>query len=152
LTVTLTAPLQFDHLGARDGNGVLQYLPQVADETRNIVVASQNSVGNRGIVMFLDRANVNINSAAFLGLGRTTDAAIDDTTFNSNGQVTHIGTNEQDRTPVDFLNLWGPTSPQADGYQYTFADNVVHCIMEDQDHIWGIEVNNSSYGLIEGNV
>jgi hypothetical protein len=152
LTVTLTSPLQYDHLGARDGNGVLQYLPHVADETRNVAIASQNSTGNRGTAMFLQRANVNINSAAFLGLGRTTDDAIDNTTFNSNGQVTHIGTNEQNRTPVDFLNLWGPTTAQANGYQYTFTDNVVRCIMEVQDHIWGIEVNNSSYGLIQGNV
>ena len=53
---------------------------------------------------------------------------------------------------MQFLDLWGPTTPQADGYQYTFNDNVVHCIMENQDHIWGIEINNSSYGLIQGNV
>ena len=46
----------------------------------------------------------------------------------------------------------GTDDPQANGYQYTFADNVVKCIMEDQEHIWGIEINNSSYGLIQGNV
>ena len=34
LTITLTAPLQYDHLGAYDINGVLQYLPQVVDMTR----------------------------------------------------------------------------------------------------------------------
>ena len=128
------------------------FLPQVADETRNVVIRSQNGGGIRGTVMFLDRANVNINSADFLALGRTTNAAFDDTTFNSSGQVTHIGTNEENRTPVDFLNLWGPTTPQADGYQYTFADNVVNCPMTPQPHIWGIEINNSSYGLIQGNV
>lgn len=151
LTVTLTSPLQFSHLGARDIHGNLTFLPQAVDMTRNVVIASQNQAGNRGIVMFLDRANVDINGAAFLGLGRTTNNAIDNTTFNSSGQVTHIGTNELDRTPVQFMDLWGPVTPQANGYQYTFNDNVVRCIMEVQDHIWGVEVNNSSYGLIQGN-
>ena len=115
------------------------------------MVRSQNGGGTRGIVMFLQTANVNINSADFLALGRTTNAAINDTTYNSSGQVTAIGTNQQDRSPVVFLDLWGPTTPQADGYQYTFHDNTVTCPMTPQTHIWGIEVNNSSYGLIQGN-
>src|SRR5262249_5775180 len=51
-----------------------------------------------------------------------------------------------------FLNLWGPTTPQANGYQYSFVNNLVDCPMMNQHHIWGIEVNNSSYGLIKGNV
>jgi hypothetical protein len=151
LVVTLTSALQYTHAGQTDSKGNLTFLPQVVDETRNVVIRSQSSTGYRGIVMFLQRANININSAAFLGLGTTTDAPIDDTTFNSSGQVTHIGTNQQDRTPVDFLDLWGTAAPQANGYQFTFSDNVVHCIMESQDHVWGIEVNNSSYGLIQGN-
>jgi hypothetical protein len=152
LTVTLTSPLQFSHLGARDIHGNLTFLPQVADETRNVVIRSQNGLGNRGTVMFLQRANVDIHGAYFFSLGRTTINAFDDTTFNSSGQVTHIGTNQEDRTPVNFLNLWGPTTAQADGYQYTFVDNVVDCKMMNNPHIWGIEVNNSSYGLIQGNV
>src|SRR5262249_48648835 len=147
-----TSPLQYDHLGARDGDGNLTFLPQVANETRNVVVRSQNGLGTRGIVMFLQRANVDIHGAYFFSLGRTTNAAFDDTTFDSNGRVTHVGTNEQDRTPVNFLNLWGPTTPQADGYQYSFVDNVVDCRMMNNPHIWGIEVNKSSYGLIQGNV
>ena len=131
---------------------MLRYLPQVADETRNVVIRSQNGGGTRGTVMFLQRANVDIHSAAFRSLGRTTSGAFDDTTFDSRGQVTHIGTNQEDRTPVQFLNLWGPTTAQANGYQFTFADNVVDCPMMSQTHIWGIEVKNSSYGLIQGNV
>jgi hypothetical protein len=90
-------------------------------------------------------------SGNFLALGRTTNAGFNDTTYNSNGQVTAIGTNERDRSPVVFLDLWEPTTPQADGYQYTFADNVVICPMTPQTHIWGIEDNNSSHSLIQGN-
>ena len=70
LTVTLTSPLQYNHLGARDINGNLTFLPQVANETRNVVIASQNSLGNRGIVMFLQRANVNINGGGLPRVGK----------------------------------------------------------------------------------
>ncbi len=151
LVVTLTSPLQYSHLGAADSSGNLAFLPQVVDETRNVVIRSQNGGGTRGVVMFLQNANVNINYADFLSLGRTTNATISDTTYNSAGQVTAIGTNQQDRSPIDFLDLWGPTTPQADGFQYSFVGNVVNCPMNPQTHIWGIEVNNSDYGLIEGN-
>ncbi len=137
LVITLTSPLQFGHPGATDSNGNLSLLPQVVDETRNVVIRSQNGGGTRGVVMFTQRANVNINSADFLSLGRTTNATINDTTYNSNGQVTSVGTNQQDRSPIVIIDLWGPTLPQADGYQYTFADNTVNCPMTPQTHIWG---------------
>src|SRR5262249_31970469 len=51
LTITLTAPLQFNHLGARDAKGVLNYLPHVADLSRNVVIHSANATGNRGQVL-----------------------------------------------------------------------------------------------------
>src|SRR5262249_15740917 len=68
LTVTLSQPLQYDHPGARDGNGVLEFLPQVANLTRNVVIGSQNGRGTRGIVMFLQRANVDIRNTYFSAL------------------------------------------------------------------------------------
>ena len=114
----------------------------MVDETRNVVVRSQSGGGTRGIVMFLQNANVNINYADFLALGRTTNATISDTTYNSNGTVASIGTNQQDRSPVVFLDLWGPATPQADGYQYSFVDNVVNCPMTlaaDNGHGPGLE-------------
>ncbi len=74
LTITLTAPLQYSHLGAYDANGVLQYLPQVVDMTRNVSIHSQSATGTRGYALFTGRANVNINYTSFTGMGRTTDA------------------------------------------------------------------------------
>src|SRR5262249_35932266 len=88
LTVTLTGALQFNHFGAHDANGTLQYLPQVVNLTRNVSVHSQSATGTRGYALFTNRANVNINYVSFGGMGRTTHSAIDDTTFGTNGQVT----------------------------------------------------------------
>jgi PKD repeat protein len=160
LTVTLTAPLRYDHLGARDANGILDYLPQVLNRDRNVMIGSQDE-GNdpgqtRGYALFTGRADVNINYTGFCELGRTTATNEDDTTFDSNGNVTHIGTNEGDRTPMTAHNLIGPTTAQADGYQFTFVGNVVDDngsrAESNQTHLWGIVLNNSHYGLIQNNV
>ena len=150
--LTLASPLQYDHRGARDGNGVLDFLPHVADLSRNVRIHSQSATGVRGYVMFTDRANVDVRDVGFYGLGRTTINMYDDTTFDSNGNVTHIGTNQQDRTPVSFHDLMGPATAPADGYQYTFIGNAVFCPLEPMTFRWGITIDNSHYGLIQDNV
>jgi len=40
LTLTMSSGLQYDHLGARDLNGVLDFLPHVGNLTRNVIVRS----------------------------------------------------------------------------------------------------------------
>jgi PKD repeat protein len=152
LAVTLTAPLQYDHLGAYDGNGNEMYLPQVADLTRNVKVHSQSATGTRGYAMFTYQANVNIQYVSFGGLGRTTSSLLDDTDFDANGNVTHIGANQQDRTAIQFQDLFGPANEPADGYQYTFVGNSVFCPLTPMTYRWGIAINNSDYGLIQENV
>ncbi len=152
-TVTLTSPLQNNHLGARDASGTLVYLPQVVDMTRNLLVASQNPAGTRGYVYLIAQANVHIANAVFSNLGRTTVNTLDDTTFGPSGNVTHIGTNQDDRYAVYLDNLEGATQTPANGYQYAFTGNVI----TNQGSAtplekWGLAIENSSYGLIQGNV
>jgi PKD repeat protein len=151
-TITLTAPLQYDHLGARDAQGVLDYLPQVADLTRNVVIHSQSATGTRGYALFTYHANVDIEYATIGGFGRSTINLPDNTTYDSNGNVTHVGTNEAGRYPVTFRDLVGPTSPQADGAQFTFRGNTVRCPLDPMPFRWGIAIDGSSYGLIQDNV
>ena len=151
-TLTLSAPLQFDHLGARDGNGVLTFTPDVSDLTRNVLVRSANGHGTRGYALFTGQANVDIEYAEFVGLGRSTDALPDNTTYDSNGNVTHVGTNQMGRYPVTFAHLYGVQGGQANGYQYTFEGNSVFCPIEPATFRWGIDINDSHYGLIQDNV
>src|SRR5205823_14591760 len=56
------------------------------------------------------------------------------------------------RYAVNFDNLVGPTTPQADGYQFTFQGNSVFCPLDPMPFRWGIALHNSSYGLIQDNV
>src|SRR5262249_505241 len=152
MTITLSRPLTYDHLGARDLNGVLDHLPHVADLTRNVVVRSENASGNRGQVLFTYRADVDVQYVQFTGLGRTRNSAFDDTTFDANGNVTHVATNQTDRTPVASRQLFGPVTAQADGYQYTFVGNSAFCPLNPMPFVWGININDSDYGLIKDNV
>jgi hypothetical protein len=150
--ITLSSALQYNHLGGYDGNGVLQELPSVADLTRNVSIHSQSATGTRGYAMFTYRANVDIEYAMFGGMGRTTDAQTDDTTYDSNGNVTHVGSNQENRNAVTFLHLIGQTTPQSDGYQYTFIGNTVRCPLNPMPFRWGINLYDSDYGLIQDNV
>lgn len=151
-TLTLTAPLQFTHPGARDGNNAIAFLPHVANLTRNVTIRSAANLGTRGHTFFTDRALVDIRYASFAGLGRTELGPIDNTTFDSSGSVSNIGTNESERYPVNFHHLAGPATIPANGFQFTFTGNAVTCSMNPQPFRWGIALNDSHYGLISDNV
>lgn len=151
-TLTLSQPLTYEHIGARDGNGVLEFLPHVGNLTRNVVVRSQNANGVRGHTMFTQRAEVDIRFSQFSGLGRTTKNALDNTTYDPNGQVTHVGTNQMGRYSIQFRHLMGPVSTPADGYQYTFQGNSVFCPIDPMPFKWGITILDSHFGLISDNV
>jgi hypothetical protein len=143
LTVYLTAPLKYDHLGVRDAAGVLQYLPQVVNDSRNIMLQSASFTGIRGYTLFTDRANVDIEYAGFCELGRTTN-------------TTPGGTNVADRYAMTMLDLTGPTTPQANGHQFTLIGNEVDNDGDGNPNNpsniqWGIALNNSYYGLISYN-
>jgi hypothetical protein len=151
-TITLSAPLAYDHLGARDSAGNLTFLPDVALVTRNVSVKSASASGVRGNVMFTERANVDIRGTMFGGLGRTTISAIDDTTYDSTGNVTHVGTNQEGRYPVYLSHVYGPTTTPADGYQFTFDGNTVICPVNQMVFKWGLTLNDSHYGDVSNNV
>ena len=139
-TVTLALPLVYDHLGARDFNNVLEFLPHVGNLTRNVVVRSENPAGTRGHMMGIHMADVDIRYALFKDLGRTTYLPLNPTT-------NHIG-----RYPIHMHHLSGPTATPANGYQFTLAGNAVDGGSVETQFKWGITVHGSHYGLIQDNV
>ncbi|MEX2113120.1 MAG: G8 domain-containing protein [Pirellulales bacterium] len=146
--VYLRAPLQFDHLGARDATGALVLLPHVALLDRNVVVRSENPAGTRGHVMLLARADVDIEYARFQDLGRTNALRdLDNTTVDAQGRVTHIGTNQIGRYAVHLHHLIGPENPTNTGYQFEFVGNTVDGSLK-----WGVAIHGASYGLVDKNV
>lgn len=141
LRFTLTTPLQYSHPGARNAtSGALEFLPHVNNTTRNVIIRSANSQGTRGHVVFTYRADVDVRYATFGGLGRTTLSDIRQPGFTA------------DRNPVQFRHLFGPAAVPPNGYQYTFVGNVVTCPLTPMTFVWGINVNDSDYGLVRDNI
>ncbi len=147
-TVWLTAPLQYDHLGARSADGTLDRSPHAALLDRNVIVRSENPQGTRGHVLMTERAEVDIRYARFSDLGRT-DAfrSLDNTTFDQEGNVTHIGTNQIGRYSLHMHHLIGPHNPTNEGYQFRLVGNAI-----DAGRKWGVTVHATSFGLVQDNV
>src|SRR4029453_5477935 len=70
-TVTLPAPLTFDHKGARRPDGALEFLPHLGNVSRNVIVRSENPLGTRGHVIFVGHPAAHIRYALFKSLART---------------------------------------------------------------------------------
>ena len=152
LTVNLSAALRFNHPGARDGNDALEFLPHVGNLSRNVIIRSENPAGTRGHVLLTGRSDIDIRYTALRNLGRTTVDPLDSTTFDAQGQVTHIGTNQIGRYPLHMHHLVGPTATPANGYQYTLVGNAVDDDAATNRRKWAITVHDSHYGLINNNV
>jgi parallel beta-helix repeat protein len=149
-TLTLAAPLKYDHLGAHDLDGNLVALPHVADLTRTILVDSADPTGERGHTLFTRFADVDIEYAHFDNLGRTTDAPLDDTTFNADGSVAHYGTNQIARYAVHLHHLVGPTAGRGPGIQNVQFKVIGNAVTNSQR--WGIDLHDADFGEVEGNV
>ena len=139
-TLTLTSALQYDHLGARDLNNVLNFLPHVGNLTRNVIIRSENPTGTRGHTLCNHVADVDIRYALFKDLGRTTYLPLDNTS-------NHIG-----RYPIHMHHLSGPLPTPANGYQFTLLGNAVDGGSVETKFKWGVTVHGSHYGLIQDNV
>jgi hypothetical protein len=132
--LTLTQALSFTHPGARDGNGTLDFLPHVANLTRNVIIRSESPSSTRGHTLFAQRSRVNIQYALFQDLGRTTVSALG-------------GSNPAGRYSLHLHHLIGPTSPLSGGYQYKLIGNVVS-----GGQRWGLAIHDTHFGLIRDNI
>jgi hypothetical protein len=132
--VTLNRSLIWDHAGARDAAGQLQYLPHVGNLTRNVRIRSANPNGTRGHTLFTHRADVDIRYVLFDDLGRTTNDEL--------GASNQLG-----RYPLHIHHVMGPENPANAGYQFRLIGNVVTDGLK-----WPLTVHNSHFGLVQDNV
>jgi hypothetical protein len=139
-TITLNSALTYDHLGARDLNNVLDFLPHVGNLTRNLIIRSESATGTRGHMLAIHMADVDIRYALFKDMGRTTYLPLDNTT-------NHIG-----RYPIHVHHLSGPMATPANGYQFTLVGNAVDGGSVETKFKWGVTVHGSHYGQIQDNV
>jgi G8 domain len=140
--IALSAPLAFDHRGARDADGTptvvggtVALLPHVGNLTRNVVIRSENPSGTRGHTLFTSRSRVAIHHVQFQDLGRTRATAL------------HSSSNHIGRYPLHIHHLWGPVNPSNTGFQFEIVGNAVNDSLK-----WPIAVHGSHYGLVRRNV
>jgi hypothetical protein len=140
--IALSAPLTFDHRGARDADGTptvlggtVALLPHVGNLTRNVVIRSENPSGTRGHTLFTNRSRVAIHHVQFQDLGRTRATAL------------HSSSNHIGRYPLHIHHLWGPLNPSNTGFQFEIVGNAVNDSLK-----WPIAVHGSHYGLVRRNV
>jgi hypothetical protein len=142
--LTIAPALKFDHLGARNGDGRVEFLPHVGNLSRNVVVRSEAPIGTPGATlghtMLTARADVDVRYVHFRDLGRTTIDKLDDT-------ANHIG-----RYALHAHHLIGPTKTPANGHQFTLIGNAVDGSTSRHRLKWGLVIHDSHYGLIQGNV
>lgn len=149
--ILLDAPLTFAHMGARDADGKLMYLPVIANLTRSIVFRSANPNGVRAHCIFMMRADVSIEGAAFLDMGRTTNEKIDDTVKDAvTGKVLKHGTNPKGRYALHWHHCMGPLPDPTRDYQFRCVNNVIWS--QQPKSRWGITVHHTHYGLVAENV
>lgn len=89
-TLTLNAPLSFDHPAARDGDGVITFYPHVANLTRNVVIRSENPTGVRGHTLFTGDATVDLRYLQLRDLGRTRIDPLDPVTNHIGRYAWHM--------------------------------------------------------------
>jgi hypothetical protein len=146
--VTLTQALSFNHKGARDMAGTLNYLPHVGNMSRNVVIRSENPAGTRGHGLFSQRADVDIRYSSWWNMGRTLVQPLDSTTFqDGTDNVTHVGTNQIGKYPIHLHHVFGPSTRPANGYQFTLIGNAIY-----ESTKWGVTIHNSHFGLVQDNI
>ncbi|MEX1997856.1 MAG: G8 domain-containing protein, partial [Candidatus Andersenbacteria bacterium] len=153
--LTMTSPLKYDHLCARDGDGTTittlvngeKLCPHLGNVTRNIILRSANPAGVRGHTIYLHRANLDVRYVQFKDLGRTRAFALDNATFDAQGQLTKVGTNQIGRYAFHMHHLWGPRNSSNTGYQGKVIGNAI-----DGATKWNMTVHNTHYILIQDNV
>lgn len=93
VNVTLSKALDFEHNVVLDPNGVQVLRPRVANLTRNILLHSENPNGTPGHTADIGMAaKWDIRYNQFVGLGRTKNLPLDDTTLDPSFNVIHVGT------------------------------------------------------------
>ena len=149
-SIALAEPLQFDHEGARNANGNLEFTPHVGNLTRNVVIRSADPQGVRGHTLYTQQADIDIRYVQFQDMGRTlNEQPIDSTTFDGAGNVAHIGANQIGRHAINLHHLRGAPNPggKLRTYQFTLLGNAFVDSRKSP-----ITLRQSHFGLIYDNV
>ncbi|MCA9139237.1 MAG: hypothetical protein KDB00_20830, partial [Planctomycetales bacterium] len=136
--VTLESPVTYDHHGVSENPFQVEVFAHIANLTRNVTLRSENPSGVRGHFLSTGHTDVSIEDAAFVGMGRTTAEALDNTIVDADGDIIHIGTNEEARYSIHAHHVMG---------QFDVKNSVVKDGLK-----WGIAIHGTSNVNVLDNV
>jgi hypothetical protein len=147
LTLTLNSALTYNHKGCKV-DGVTVQFAHVALLTRNIKWYSANPAGVRGHTLATMTADVDICHAMFTDMGRTrNEDEVDNTTFNPDGSVLHVGTNQIGRYPIHIHHAHGSMTDPEMTHRYMLDGlSIINSSK------WAITLHHAHYGLVTNNV
>jgi hypothetical protein len=135
-TITLSKPLDFEHLAQLDPDGHIMLLPRVANLTRNVRVYSEQSAGVRGHTANVGPgATWSVCYTQMSDLGRTTVDVLDSTSAD----LSHVGTNQVGR--------YMEHEHHAQGFGSVSRGNVLRGGAK-----WGMAVHLTHDALVEWNI
>src|SRR5215831_6711648 len=79
--ITLSAPLKYDHKGARNAEDKLEFLPHIGNLSRNVIIRSENPAGTRRHMIFMSRSDIDLRFVKVRKMGRTRMGVLDNTEF-----------------------------------------------------------------------
>ena len=144
--VYFAEPLRWHHEGGRDSRGVLRYLPDVANLSRNLVWRAEHGAATvtRPHCIASHGADLDIRYVRLEYVGRTTVHPSDSATFDFTGTCTHVGTNQGGRYGIHLHHYGG--NP-ANEYLFVLQGNaVLHC------PLWAVTIHDAHFGLVRDNV
>lgn len=148
-TVSLSKPLDFEHLGGRRFNGELKFKPLVANVSRNIIVKSENPEGTFGHIINTGNALADVRYAAFVNLGRTSVENIDNSTFDADGNLSHFGTNVIGRYAFHYHHVHNHGHNES----HPHFGHVIGCFLDGGNKSkWGIVVHQTHDTHVADNV
>lgn len=138
--MTFSNPLAFAHPSIVDTQGTLVLRPRIANLTRNIVIRSEHPAGTRGHTVDIGHdATWDLRYARFEGLGRTTNAPLDDTAGS------HLGTNQRGKYAVHHHHVGSCPTCVDEGNVYVGPGYVI-------GSKWGLALHGTSDTRVEQNI
>lgn len=128
--ITISKPLDFDHLAVRSPNGEIRFRPVVANLTRNIVFRSEDpdEINHRAHSAVIHTGHAHVRHATFLGMGRTRPVTLDSTDSE------HVGTNQIAKYAFHFHHVHAGHG----------RGDVTGCVLQDTNiGKWGLVVHGT---------
>jgi hypothetical protein len=150
VTITLNAPLQYDH------NGYVAHLSRNVEFRSEAAAVDEGElkITERAHLMFIGTTGVTVKNARIKDMGRTTTDVVDDATVDASGKLTHKGANMRGRYALHMHHLQKPFT--VEGVVVTGSEvsrningSIEHAIMGSPR--WGI-VNHYSFGTVRNNI